>query len=127
MVLEFTDPVLKCRRSATYLPEVAEQEGKCGQHLECSSLSCRPHHAFYFAHIIVNSCRFAHFCLLLPGWTKLVAIDSLVRKSGYSGPITDSFRTKLRITRYQSSLYTMTFADYSLYVKKTRGTKGLVC
>eukprot|EP00850_Spirogloea_muscicola_P003273 SM000013S26442 [mRNA] locus=s13:402583:403857:+ [translate_table: standard] len=81
MILEFTDP-LNARRSATYLPEVAEQEG----------------------------------------WTKLETVDSLVRKAGYLGPISDSLRRKLRITRYQSSLYTLSYHEYVEYVLRTRGT-----
>jgi uncharacterized protein (TIGR00296 family) len=81
MILEFTDPRLNIRRSATYLPEVAEQEG----------------------------------------WTQVEAIDSLIRKAGYSGPISDSLRRRLRITRYQSSLFTMTFHDYVQYVELNRG------
>jgi uncharacterized protein (TIGR00296 family) len=80
MILEFTDPD-NCRRSATYLPEVAAQEG----------------------------------------WTKHETVDSLIRKSGYNGPITESIRRKLRITKYQSSLYTMHYSDYLAYVKRTRG------
>ncbi|GBG63959.1 hypothetical protein CBR_g39962 [Chara braunii] len=85
MILEFTDPH-NSRRSATYLPEVAEQEG----------------------------------------WTKLETIDSLVRKAGYMGPITDSLRRKLRITRYQSSLYTLNYKDYVDYVTVARGMAPLV-
>jgi len=80
MILEFTDPD-SARRSATYLPEVAAQEG----------------------------------------WTKLETVDSLVRKAGYSGPITESMRRKFRITRYQSSLYTMHYSEYQAYVKRLRG------
>eukprot|EP00271_Cylindrocystis_brebissonii_P005345 TRINITY_DN17352_c0_g1_i1.p1 TRINITY_DN17352_c0_g1~~TRINITY_DN17352_c0_g1_i1.p1 ORF type:complete len:209 (+),score=30.23 TRINITY_DN17352_c0_g1_i1:723-1349(+) len=81
MILEFADPNHNGRRSATYLPEVAQQEG----------------------------------------WSKVEAVDSLVRKSGYSGPITDALRRKLRITRYQSSVFTLHFADYVDYVERSRG------
>jgi len=80
MILEFTDPD-SARRSATYLPEVAAQEG----------------------------------------WTKVETVDSLVRKAGYVGPITESMRRKFRITRYQSSLYTMHYSEYQAYVKRIRG------
>ncbi|KAJ7559219.1 hypothetical protein O6H91_04G074500 [Diphasiastrum complanatum] len=80
MILEFMDPD-NLRRSATYLPEVAAQEG----------------------------------------WTKIETVDSLVRKAGYMGPITESFRRKFRITRYQSSLFTMSCCDYISYVKRARG------
>lgn len=80
MILEFTDPD-DTRRSATYLPEVAAQEG----------------------------------------WTKVETVDSLMRKSGYMGPITEALRKRVRITRYQSTLYTMHYSEYATYVKRTRG------
>ncbi|MFX6532704.1 AMMECR1 domain-containing protein, partial [Acinetobacter baumannii] len=41
------------------------------------------------------------------GWSKIEAIDSLMRKSGYNGPITEQFRKRIRLTRYQSTLFTM--------------------
>ncbi|KAJ7284220.1 hypothetical protein O6H91_01G086900 [Diphasiastrum complanatum] len=85
MILEFVDPD-NSRRSATYLPEVAAQEG----------------------------------------WTKVETVDSLVRKAGYVGPITESLRRKFRITRYQSSLYTMNYSDYVSYVKRARGAHPLL-
>eukprot|EP00270_Netrium_digitus_P011833 TRINITY_DN3786_c0_g2_i2.p2 TRINITY_DN3786_c0_g2~~TRINITY_DN3786_c0_g2_i2.p2 ORF type:complete len:208 (+),score=46.17 TRINITY_DN3786_c0_g2_i2:404-1027(+) len=84
MILEFTDPH-NTRRSATYLPEVALQEG----------------------------------------WTKMEAVDSLVRKAGYSGPITESMRRKFRITRYQSSLFSLSYAEYVEYVERIRGCPPL--
>lgn len=55
------------------------------------------------------------------GWTKIETIDSLMRKAGYNGSISESLRRKLRITRYQSTLYTMHYNDYASYVKMTRG------
>lgn len=55
------------------------------------------------------------------GWTKIETIDSLMRKAGYNGVITESLRKKLRVTRYQSTLYTMNYADYASYIKSTRG------
>lgn len=85
MIMEFNDPDTT-RRSATYLPEVAAQEG----------------------------------------WTKTETIDSLMRKSGYMGPITESLRKRVRITRYQSTLYTMDYNDYVTFVKRTRGTAPLI-
>ncbi|TPX31067.1 hypothetical protein SmJEL517_g05494 [Synchytrium microbalum] len=46
------------------------------------------------------------------GWTKIEAIDSLLRKGGYSGRITDQVRQKIVLTRYQSSKYTITYEEY---------------
>lgn len=56
------------------------------------------------------------------GWTKLEAIDSLMRKAGYNGVITDSLRKLIRLTRYQSTAFTMHYGEYIAYVKLNRGT-----
>jgi AMMECR1 domain-containing protein len=85
MILEFTDPE-SVRHSATYLPEIAAQEG----------------------------------------WTKIETVDSLVRKAGYMGPLTESMRCKFRITRYQSSLCTMHYSEYAAYVKHIRGSAPML-
>ncbi|KAK6921503.1 AMMECR1 domain [Dillenia turbinata] len=55
------------------------------------------------------------------GWTKVEAINSLMRKAGYIGLITELLRKRIRLTRYQSTLFTMHFTDYVSYVKTTRG------
>ncbi|KDP43377.1 hypothetical protein JCGZ_26477 [Jatropha curcas] len=55
------------------------------------------------------------------GWTKLEAIESLMRKAGYGGHITESLLKSIRLTRYQSTIFTMTYGDYVSYVKATRG------
>ncbi|CAL9044658.1 uncharacterized protein At2g38710 [Musa acuminata AAA Group] len=60
------------------------------------------------------------------GWTKTEAIDSLMRKAGFNGVISESLRNRLRATRYQSTLYTMHYRDYASYVKMTRGIGPLV-
>ncbi|KAJ7970592.1 AMMECR1 family [Quillaja saponaria] len=81
VIIEFTDPDYNTRRSATYLPDVAANEG----------------------------------------WTKIEAIDSLMRKAGYNGVITEALRKRIQMTRYQSTLFTMHYSDYVSYVKETRG------
>ncbi|KAJ6727444.1 AMMECR1-like protein [Salix purpurea] len=55
------------------------------------------------------------------GWTREEAIDSLMRKAGYSCHITESLRKSIRVTRYQSTLFTLTYSDYVSYVRETRG------
>ncbi|GJR59441.1 AMMECR1 family protein [Tanacetum coccineum] len=81
IIIEFTDPNNNRSRSATYLPDVAAQEG----------------------------------------WTVMEAIDSLIRKAGYNGTITESVRKSIQLTRYQSTLFTMHYGDYVSYVKTSRG------
>ncbi|XAR53519.1 hypothetical protein NMG60_11022108 [Bertholletia excelsa] len=55
------------------------------------------------------------------GWTKMETIDSLMRKAGYNGTITESLRKRVRLTRYQSTLFTMHYSEYAAYVRTTRG------
>ncbi|KAA8534566.1 hypothetical protein F0562_032083 [Nyssa sinensis] len=54
------------------------------------------------------------------GWTKIEAIDSLMRKAGYNGTISESLRKRIRLTRYQSTIFTMHYSDYISYVRTTR-------
>ncbi|GAB2225706.1 hypothetical protein Droror1_Dr00006510 [Drosera rotundifolia] len=56
------------------------------------------------------------------GWTKTGAIYSLTRKAGYNDVITESLQKRIRLTRYQSTVYTMNYSEYVSYVKATRGT-----
>ncbi|KAJ8499725.1 hypothetical protein OPV22_010277 [Ensete ventricosum] len=60
------------------------------------------------------------------GWTKAETIDSLMRKAGYNGAISESLRNRLHITRYQSTLYTMHYRDYASYVEMTRGVSPIM-
>lgn len=46
------------------------------------------------------------------GWTKEEAIDSLLRKGGYRGPITDCVRSSVVLTRYQSSKVEASYQEY---------------
>ncbi|CAI9773060.1 unnamed protein product [Fraxinus pennsylvanica] len=55
------------------------------------------------------------------GWTKIEAIDSLIRKAGCNSPITESLRKRIQLTRYESTLFTMHFSEYVAYVKAARG------
>ncbi|KAI9031164.1 ammecr1 protein [Hyaloraphidium curvatum] len=69
--IEFTDDMWR-KRTATYLPEVVEEQG----------------------------------------WSKLEAIDSLLRKGGYAGKITDKTRSGIKLTRYQSKKLEITYKEY---------------
>ncbi|CAL5363328.1 unnamed protein product [Camellia sinensis] len=91
IIIEFTDPDYNTRRNATYLPEVAAHEG------------CR------LGELKEEKC-----------WTKIEAIDSLMRKAGYNGTINESIRKRIRLTRYQSTLFTMNYSDYVAYINTTR-------
>lgn len=46
------------------------------------------------------------------GWTKVEAVDSLLRKGGYRATPTEEVRRSIRVTRYQSEKVTMTHAEW---------------
>jgi len=58
------------------------------------------------------------------GWTKIECLDSLVRKAGYQGEITDSLRLKIKVTRYQSSKVYATYQEYITYREKNKTNKS---
>ncbi|KAF5742508.1 hypothetical protein HS088_TW09G00557 [Tripterygium wilfordii] len=60
------------------------------------------------------------------GWTKVEAIDSLLRKAGYNGAITESLRKRIKLTLYQSTIFTLSYRDYISYVKATRGPASTI-
>ncbi|CAL1275622.1 unnamed protein product [Larinioides sclopetarius] len=60
------------KRTATYLPEVAPEQG----------------------------------------WDQIQTIDSLLRKGGYKGVITNDVRKSIRLTRYQSEKITVSYNEY---------------
>ncbi|KAL1924701.1 uncharacterized protein VTP21DRAFT_4355 [Calcarisporiella thermophila] len=74
--IEFIDDYGRTR-TATYLPEVAEEQE----------------------------------------WTKLETIDSLLRKGGYRGRITEKVRDSITLTRYKSRKYTLNYNEYLAFTK----------
>ncbi|CAN8317163.1 unnamed protein product [Cochlearia groenlandica] len=102
IIIEFTEPDTNTKRSATYLPEVPAHEG---------TTTILVHYLKYLSLRV----------LVFPGWTKIESIDSLVRKSGYNGEITEAVRRRIQLTRYQSTLFSMHYSEYLSYVKATRG------
>eukprot|EP00239_Pterosperma_sp_CCMP1384_P008194 CAMPEP_0197845324 /NCGR_PEP_ID=MMETSP1438-20131217/2271_1 /TAXON_ID=1461541 /ORGANISM="Pterosperma sp., Strain CCMP1384" /LENGTH=205 /DNA_ID=CAMNT_0043456575 /DNA_START=137 /DNA_END=754 /DNA_ORIENTATION=+ len=46
------------------------------------------------------------------GWSKQQTIESLIRKSGYDGPVTEPLLQNCDYTRYQSSLKTLTYQEF---------------
>jgi len=55
------------------------------------------------------------------GWSKLEAIDSAIRKAGYSGKITEEMRRGIRLRRYQSELIHVDWKEW----KNWREERGL--
>lgn len=84
-----------------------------------------PHVPFWW--LVLNvTLRWILLVSTFSGWTKLETVDSLARKAGYTGVITEVFRKKFRITRYQSSLYTLHYSDYVSYAETARGVVPLI-
>jgi len=46
------------------------------------------------------------------GWDKVQTIDSLLRKGGYKGHVTNEVRKQVRLVRYQSERMTVSYQDY---------------
>lgn len=46
------------------------------------------------------------------GWGRTETIAALVRKSGHDGGVDDALLASLRVTRYQSTAYTLSYAEY---------------
>ena len=61
-------------------------------------------------------------CLVLssPGWDRVQTIDSLLRKGGFKGTITNDFRRSIKLTRYQSEKISVSYNEYSAATKNGR-------
>lgn len=46
------------------------------------------------------------------GWSKVEAVDSAIRKAGWSGKVTEEMRKGCRVTRYQSGKVEVKFAEW---------------
>uniref|UniRef100_T1J4T4 AMMECR1 domain-containing protein n=1 Tax=Strigamia maritima TaxID=126957 RepID=T1J4T4_STRMM len=68
------------KRTATYLPEVAPEQG----------------------------------------WDRIQTIDSLLRKGGYKGTITNDIRRSIKLTRYQSEKITVSYQEYMNHWRNRR-------
>mmetsp|Transcript_5186 Transcript_5186/g.11923 ORF Transcript_5186/g.11923 Transcript_5186/m.11923 type:complete len:216 (-) Transcript_5186:342-989(-) len=62
----------------------------------------------------VYSATYLPFVAAEQGWNHLETMDSLIRKSGYEGHVTERLRQALKITRFQGSKQSVTFDDYKL-------------
>jgi len=51
------------------------------------------------------------------GWTKMEALDSLLRKGGYNGPINSKIRSTIKLTRYQSEKKTLSYQAYLMHIE----------
>lgn len=56
--------------------------------------------------------HFTHSSSHTIGWNKLETIDSLLRKGGFRGHITDDVRNAIKLTRYTSQEIHMNYPTY---------------
>jgi len=47
------------------------------------------------------------------GWTKREAVDSLIKKAGWKGQVSDALYQSIKLTRYQSSKSAMHYHEYA--------------
>ena len=55
------------------------------------------------------------------GWDKIDAVDSAIRKAGWDGRITEDLRRSIKLRRYQSSKYSVSWEDYIAWRKENGG------
>lgn len=48
----------------------------------------------------------------LSGWDHVQTIDSLLRKGGYKGSISNDMRKSIHLTRYQSEKVSISYQEY---------------
>lgn len=53
------------------------------------------------------------------GWDQIQTIDSLLRKGGYRGQITQDTRRSIKLTRYTSTECQMSYPEYREHAERT--------
>ena len=128
-------------KTATYLPEVALDHGTqcgvgvwfCTRNVFCVSFQCMccpsfspPPSPVLSPHSFLPPLSFHPTPSSLPahpfpstheGWSKVETIDSLLRKGGHKGQISESVRRTIRLMRYQSEVCTVTYNEYCKYTQ----------
>ena len=102
------------RKTATYLPSVALEQGT---RAAAQVSQAREHAAVLTPHAQSRP------ALDQAGWTKVEAIDSLLRKGGYRGTITEAKRRDIRLTRYQAVVSEATYKQYERFRAAWTGSK----
>lgn len=54
------------------------------------------------------------------GWDRVQTIDSLLRKGGYKGTISNDVRRSIKLTRYQSEKMTVSYQEYMNHWRNRR-------
>lgn len=61
------------------------------------------------------------------GWDQIQTIDSLLRKGGYRGQITNSTRSSIKLTRYTSQEIQMSYIEYREYRDRYHAAGIITC
>ena len=67
---------------------------------------------FYFVCVSVPFLSDHVPLISISGWDRIQTIDSLLRKGGYRGPLTNDIRRSIRLTRYRSEKIVCSYSDY---------------
>ena len=110
-------PLLECTVSLLNCYETAEryddwEVGKHGLIIDFTDPNGTRRSATYLPEVALHE-----------GWSQTKAINSLVQKAGYDGPVTEELLRSLSITRYQSSAVSVTYDDF-LSARCKRGCKA---
>lgn len=73
------------------------------------------HHGIQIEFLVGKACKSATYLpevALEQKWTKLQTIDSLFRKAGYNGQITEELRQSVHLVRYQSEKCIVAYEEY---------------
>lgn len=105
------------KKTATYLPQVAPEQGENLTTHKCSGQLVNE----WLKWAIPFSVSFQQKKL---GWDKIETIDSLLRKGGFRGDITSEVRNSIKLVRYQSSKMKMTYNEYRDMLDQRRHHNG---
>lgn len=83
--------------------------GEHGISITFSSRNCR-YKATYLPEVMIEQ-----------RWDQREALDSLIRKSGYRGRISDQLIQDIELTRYRSRKYSLSYAEYERLVECSCG------
>ena len=106
MWIEFRDDAGH-KKTATYLPSVAQNQG--------GTVGSRQRTTARLKSLGASGRTGMHAAVCVTGWTKVETIDSLLRKGGFRGTVTERKRRELVLTRYQAVVSVASYQQYQAY------------
>ena len=77
---------------------------------------------YHVSKVILPLKMYTFIAYTMLGWSKLQAINSLLRKGGYKDHVTEEFRKSINLVRYQSEKSVVTYEEYCRYRRKHRSS-----